>query len=46
MTEQQMEEYIEKENPELILSSVDEEEYKDVTDNRQTHKGDIRNDSN
>ena len=29
MTEQEMEEYIEKENPKLILSSVDENEYQD-----------------
>ena len=30
ITETEMEEYIKKENPKLILSSVDEDEYKDV----------------
>ena len=30
ITEKEMNEYIEKEHPTLLLSSVDEEEYKDV----------------
>lgn len=33
ITEKEMDEYIEKGHPSLILSSVDEEEYKDVFDN-------------
>ena len=33
ITEKEMDEYIEKEHPTLMLSSVDEEEYKDVLDN-------------
>ena len=33
ITEKEMDEYIEKEHPTLLLSSVDKEEYKDVLEN-------------
>ena len=32
MTEEDMDEYIEKEHPTLLLSSVDEDEYRDILD--------------